>query len=222
MNTLLFSNIKIGDRIEITAKDRVYISQVENILDEAHLLIHVPISYGQLIKLPIDFTYKFLFFTDNGMIRFESNILEYTKQDGFYLMRVKLILPGEKMQRRNFFRFACLLPFKFSVIGHTGDAAPDNAMFDGIIKDIGGGGIRFVCNDPIEENTKIKCLIMLNEDYFIIIGKVLHKQYFPKSVYKYQCRAIFTGILPSEQERIVQFIFAEQRKSLHLIENREY
>ena len=218
---MLFGSIKIGDRIEIrSVRDlgKAYISQVEEIIDHEHLLVHVPISYGKLVKLSEGATHRFLFFTDEGMIRFDASVIDYTKAKDFHLMRIKILTEGEKMQRRNFFRFACLLDFKYAII--SDDAiygGTESPMYNGIIKDIGGGGVRFVCNDPAEEGSRIKCLILLNDDYFIVIGKVLQKQYFPKATYKYQLRAIFTGILPIEQERIVQFIFSEQRKVIHRI-----
>lgn len=216
---MLSENIKVGDRLEIVlkrdeARGKPYVSQVENILDKDHLMVLVPISYGQIVRIPVGDMYSCLFITDKGMIRFDTAIQEIIKEDGFNLMKIKLLSEGEKMQRREFFRFTCLLPLKYTVINDAGGQETPQAMHEGIIKDVGGGGIRFVSNEHIEEGAKIKCLILLNEDYFIIIGMVLHRQSFPKSVYKYQYRAAFIDILPNEQERIVQFIFSEQRKNL--------
>ncbi len=216
---MLSNLIKIGDRLEISFKKdnnrgKTFVSQVEKFIDEEHLILHVPISYGQVIKLPIGEHYFFLFFTEKGMIRFDAAVLELFKEDGFHLMKIKLTTPGEKMQRREFFRFTCLLPLKFSAISENPSDTTDSGMQEGIIKDVGGGGIRFVANELLEEGQKIKCLILLNEDYYIIIAKVLHRQHFPKAIYKFQYRAVFIGILPDEQERIVQFIFTEQRKNL--------
>ncbi|MDR2940228.1 MAG: PilZ domain-containing protein, partial [Clostridiales bacterium] len=96
-----------------------------------------------------------------------------------------------------------------------GTADNNNVItFEGIIKDIGGGGLRFVSNEVLEEGEKIKAAIVLNTEVIIVNGKILHKQFFPKSNYKYQYRVEFIGILKTEQEVIVQFIFEQQRKIL--------
>ncbi len=216
---MLLEHLKIGDRVEMTLlKDKsinkVFISQVEEIIDESHLILHTPITYGKLVKLPTDLGYSCLFLTGKCMLRYDTMILEYFKKDGFHLMRVQLTSDGEKIQRRDFFRFECLLPIKFALINDDveEEVAPD--MHEGIIKDVGGGGLRFVTNVEMPESGEIKCLIMLNSEYLLMVAKILSRQYFPKSSYKYQYRCIFIGVLPSEQEKIVRYIFNEQRKNL--------
>lgn len=218
---MLFSNIKIGDRLEITLlqdrkSGRSYVSQVEDVIGGDEIVIHVPISYGQLVKLSMREWYSMLFFTEKGMIRFDAEITGYSKENEFHFMRVKLLSKGERIQRRDFFRFNCLLPLKFSIIeeSESEDEAENTDINDAIIKDIGGGGLRFVTNESIGDKGKIKCVMMLGDDCFVISGKVLHKQYFPKSNYKYQYRVQFVNILELEQERIIQYIFNEQRKMM--------
>ncbi len=216
---MLTDKINIGDRIEITVKRekalaKCYISQVVNILDGEHVVVHAPISYGKIIKLSNKEDYSFLFITDKTMTRFDSRILGYFKENNFILMKIKLTSKGERIQRREYFRFACLLPLKFSVISDDISIVDSKQMFEAVIKDVSGGGIRFVSNHNVKKDTKIKCLLLFNSDYLITIAKVLNVQEFPKSVYKYEYRASFIGILPEEQDRIVQFIFEEQRKDL--------
>lgn len=215
----MFNNIKIGDRLEISLlKDRkigkVHVSQVEEILSNNNLLIHMPISYGQLVKLSTKERYGMLFFTDRGMINFEAEITGFKKEAEFSYMVVHIISEGERMQRREFFRFSSLLPLKFVVIDENPkkDVPQEETLLDGIVKDLGGGGIRFVTNESLDEKVMVKCVLMLNDNCLITVGKVLHKQCFPKANYKYQYRIEFAGISPSEQEQIIQYIFNEQRK----------
>ncbi len=222
---MLIDNIKIGDRLEITLKKdndigKVYVSQVADIKDDMQLVVAMPISYGKLVKLPIGPGYVFLFFTEKGMMRFEVSILRYFKEGNFNLMLVKIESGGEKMQRRNFFRFQALLPMKFSVVNE--DVLEDEGesdvtqMYDGITKDIGGGGLRFVTNAEIDGNAKINVIVMLGNEYFFAIAKILYTLRFPNAAYKFQYRCMFVSILPEEQERIIQFIFDEQRKRAKL------
>jgi c-di-GMP-binding flagellar brake protein YcgR len=148
------------------------------------------------------------------MLIFDSTIMGYVTEDGNNYMTLMVKTTGEKVQRREFFRFMCLLPIKFSVAQEAGAPAENNPLYEGVIKDIGGGGVRFVSNGVVPEGATIKCVVLLNGEYLIAVAKILYKQVFPKSIYKYQYRGMFIGLLPSEQERIIQFIFNEQRKNL--------
>lgn len=219
---MLEDNIKMGDRIEIYQKDRkasskFYVSKVEQVLDKDKLVVHVPISYGNLIKLPPDTIYSFLFFTDKGMLRLDAVIKEYFVEDGFYMMNVQMQTAAQKFQRREFFRFECSLHINIGVVDDSYDIATDTprpAMFDCVAKDISAGGVRFATNTDMDVNAKVKCVMPLGGDTFLTLGKVLQKQEFKQSEYKYQYRVMFLDLTTMEKEKIVKYIFVEQRKAL--------
>ena len=220
---MLIDNIKIGDRVEIQQnrqgeRPKTHVSQVENKLDDNKVIIHVPISYGQLVELTNGVEYRFMFFTDKGLVRFEGMVEKHMEEEGFAVMLIKLAGEGERIQRRDFFRFSCILPLKFSMLDNvTMSEVDENEVYQGIIKDIGGGGVCFLTNESIEENSAIKLVIKLENDILIAIGEVIQKHYFPKSNYRYQYRVGFIGIHPTEQEKIVQFIFNEQKRMLQKV-----
>jgi c-di-GMP-binding flagellar brake protein YcgR len=215
----LIENIKIGDRVEIRLKrdfehSKPHISQVENRLGKDRVVMHMPISYGKLVELSKDSSYRLLFFTEKGLLRFDGIIEDYMNEDGFALMIVHLVSEGEKIQRRDFFRFSCVLPVKFSMVDDEAMTDETATVCQGIVKDIGGGGICFLTNESMDEGKFIKCVIKLDSEVLVVIGEVLQKHFFPKSNYRYQYRIGFVGILPAEQEKIVQFIFNEQKRLL--------
>lgn len=220
---MLSESIKIGDRVEIQQarendRPKKYLSQVENILAPDNMVLHVPISYGQLVELSKDNDYRFVFFTEKGIYRFSGTIEGSKEENGFALMVVKIFGEGEKQQRRDFFRLDCILPMKFSKMEKESMDAPENAeIYQGIVKDVSGGGLCFLSNDNLEEEDIVKLIIKLDDDILVAIGEVLHKHYFPKSNYKYQYRIGFIGIRPGEQEKIVQFIFDRQKRELRKI-----
>jgi len=210
---MLIDQIQTGDRLEITRKKdrnlgRQYVSQVENVRKDKTVVAHVPISYGQLVPLNPNDVYSLVFLSEKGMLRFDGAVVETFDRDGFSLMRLRLLTGGERVQQREFFRFTCLLPLKFVPV----DEGNGLSVFEGIIKDIGGGGIRFVGNVEIAVGSKIKCYITLHDEQVICLGTILMQEHFPKSNYKYQYRLQFVGILKTEQEQIIQYIFNEQRK----------
>jgi len=213
----MFDTIKIGDRLEITlyqnkTRSKSYVSQVEDIYTNNELLIHTPVSYGQLVKLSTTELYSMLFFTDRGMTDFKAEIIGHKKIKDFNYMIVRITSEGERVQRREFFRYTCLLPLKFAVVDEAEGAKQAGPMLDGIIKDLGGGGVRFVTNESLDESNQIRCVIMLGDQCVVTAGKILHKQFFPKSNYQYQYRLEFSNTTAAEKEEIVQFIFREQRK----------
>ena len=220
---MLIDSINIGDRVEIQQnregeRPKTHVSQVENKLNDNKIVIHVPISYGQLIEMAQGVEYKFMFFTDKGLIRFTGVVEKQMEEEGFALLVIKLIGEGERIQRRDFFRFSCILPLKFSLLDNlTMTEVDEDEVFQGIIKDIGGGGVCFLTNESIDENSTIKLVIKLEDSILVAIGEVIQKHYFPKSNYRYQYRVGFIGIHPAEQEKIVQFIFNEQKRMLQKV-----
>ncbi|GHU55544.1 hypothetical protein AGMMS49975_17500 [Clostridia bacterium] len=233
---LLLDSVKVGDRLEIKISReedfaKAHASQVEDILPKDEIVLSAPISYGQIVKLSKEEDYDLTFFTSGGMIQFPAKFLLFTKEENFYFARFKITGDGKRAQRREFFRFNCLIDFKFAEIPEVEypiwenitdekravmfEALEDSmTKYDGLIKDIGAGGVRFVSNDNVDEGALVNAIIPLRDQQFVAVGRLLRKQYFPKSVYRYQYRIQFTGMSSREQEKIVQFIFTEQRKSL--------
>ncbi len=211
-------SIKPGDKLEISSQlvdsqARTYVSQVEHVMDPYTFTAYAPLAYGKPVKLPTDQTYSFMFVRDKYMDKYSALITHYFKEDGFNMMGVKLTSEGERLQRREFFRFYCLLPMKFcKLVNPLDEFGVQPEMSEGIIKDISGGGIKCVSNLELSANDRIKGIIVINKDYVIIMGRIVEVMHFPKSNYKYQYRVEFIGLLPEDQEKIVQYIFKEQIK----------
>ncbi len=209
-------SIKTGDRIEITMKnendEKVYVSQVEQIVDKNNMVIQAPIYYGRIVTLDKTKLYSILVISEKGMFRYDVEVMDYVKKDGLVFTNILLLSEGEKMQRREYWRLNCLLPLKFTKV--ESDYSSDGQMTDGITKDISAGGIRFITNGILNVGDTIKCVILLNTEYFLTVGRIIDKRTFPKSNFKYQYRVRFFGMQKTEQEKIFQFIFNEQRKLL--------
>jgi c-di-GMP-binding flagellar brake protein YcgR len=218
---MIKGNIKMGDRVEIMPRDnkpgKSYASKVEQVVDDNTVELHVPISYGYLVKLPLDTPYAFLFYLDNGMMRAEAEIESYFTEDGFQMMRVRLITETKKYQRREYFRFECSIGLQFGVLPDHYDIArdiPKPEMFSAIARDISAGGACIVSNHDVEVKSRVKCIIPLGGDDFITFGKILHCHTMRNMPYRYEYRVLFVDLTASEKERIVKYIFTEQRKAL--------
>lgn len=219
----MFNSVKVDDKLEISElydnnSAHSYLSKVEAKLPDKQVVVYMPIQKGQIVKLPPTKTYILKFFSGDGtMICFKSSIIKYIRKDGFNFIIFQITSNGERVQRREFFRHSCLMPFKFlktSEIFLDEDLGMNMVIrYDGIIKDIGGGGIRFVSNEDIEDEV-IRCEIMLDESKLVADGNVISKTPLDRrhAAYKYQYRVQFTSLPVMDQEKIVQFIFNEQRR----------
>ncbi len=209
-------NIKTGNRVEIflnseSGKDIKYTSLVEKNYKDKRLLLYIPMMYGKIIKLPIDKEYLFTFFTEAGILKYNASIKEYVYMDDFNFMIIEVNSEIEKVQRREYFRFDCVLPLKFIRISDSVYYEKEDYFFEGTVKDLGEGGIRFISNENIEIGEKIKFFITLNYECAIVNGNILHKQEYPKSNFKYQYRTQFFDINEEEKNKILKYIFFEQR-----------
>lgn len=221
--------IHIGDRVEITNNDvdEKYTSQIENIVNNDEIIVHMPIYFGKLVKLEINKNYKLLFFTDKGIIIFETKVLQHVNEEGFNLTAFKLIDRGKRIQRREFFRFTCYIKANFITNRQEENKEEDKqdkqdeedkiVAFNGIIKDIGAGGIRFLTNQRLEENISIKASFSLNDKVLTTAGRIICRQYTPDTDFEYQYRVEFIDLAESNQEKIIRYIFSEERKQLQRI-----
>ncbi|MBZ4669253.1 MAG: uncharacterized protein JG775_2406 [Defluviitaleaceae bacterium] len=116
-----------------------------------------------------------------------------------------MVTPFEKFQRREFFRFECVIPFQFQV----GDL-----WESGIIKDISGGGIRFITNSQLNTKENLVMRIPLEAEEILLSGKILIKEDSNTELYKYQYRVMFDDIKKNDQDAIIQYIFMQQRKQV--------
>jgi len=219
-------NIKIGDRIEIKLKKedgkqrivKIFVSVVEDVYENNRVLIHMPVSHNKIIKLGIDKIYSMRFFTQKGIYKYNVKVLKHIDKNRFNFTLIEIVNDGTKIERRKYFRFNCTMPFKFGKLSDDETIISyekidkDIILCKGIIRDISEGGIRFISDRRLESGDIIKCLIMLNDSYFITLGKILIRQNLSSSNYKYQYRLIFIDIREEEKELVVGYIFEEQRR----------
>ena len=224
LNQMTFDLIKVGDKIEIkNAKSpgEVYPSRVVDIVDkrERVLSIYTPTAAGESLPMKENQNYLLVVFTSHRLIRFHCTFEGYIKEESNFFVAIKLNDEGEKLQRRDFFRFTCMLAMKFTVMDFGDNEIAElmhNAGYaeyhDAIVRDIGGGGIRFITNADLNLEHPIQCTIMLGSSTMVVKGRLLEKQFMPKSNMKFQYRVLFWEIPQHTQEDIVNYIFTEQRR----------
>ncbi len=233
---LISKYIAPGSKIELEAIDRVlqedgsykrkkFESKVVDIIDDDRIEILMPMEHTKLILLPVNGEYDIHFFTTKGLFQCLTRVVNRYKNGNLYLLEIELISNLQKYQRREYYRYSCLMPLNYrllttsesnavDVTGHTGldDELP---LIEANIVDISGGGMRFISSEDKGEDEYVVLKYSLeNSRQFVHIAKVLGVKKLegnPKDV-KYEFRCQFVNILNGEREQIIRFIFEEERK----------
>jgi len=200
----------LGDRIEIqsgTKEDVIYISRVEEVFDD-FIRISVPIYATKLVLLRLEEKYKAYFHTQNGCFEAQITVKNRGKEGSLYYIDVT-VGEGKKIQRRDFYRLECILQMRFVI--DNGEEESEE-VFSGIVKDISGGGIKFVSNTGISPGSTLKAFIEIKDEYLDIVLNVLHAAACENGSYKYEYGAKYKVISAANREKIIKYIFDEQRK----------
>lgn len=237
--------VKIGDKIDIRILQQVeqgkktgerppaYHSKVQNILKDGSMEVEVPTAGGKSISLPAGIRLEFVFYTRNGLYRCVTHIKERYIRDNLYLLRIEPKTPLEKFQRREYYRFECVMDMLYMPITEEEVAIkkieevkehhrlkyPEDLPKEAIAVDLSGGGIRFVGYEPGERGDYLLLTIRLeNEsmDYLLeVVGRVLTCQRVEARAKekKYEYRVQFLMKDQREREMIIKYIFEQERRS---------
>lgn len=201
-------------------KPKIYISQINQVLEEDKIEIMMPIEQGKLILLPLNSMYKIVVFTAHGLFQSDVRVTERYKSGNIYLQAMELVTPIKKYQRREYYRHSCSLPIMTRHLedGERGKLVWDQDMpgMSGIAIDIGGGGIRFLTEEIYEVGEEIITCMSLETSTGLkeiqALGKVLSTKEVTKGNEKKEVRVQFEIISNTAREEIIQFIFEDERK----------
>lgn len=225
-----------GQKIELQTVERAilgkasdkksYTSKVYDIIDDEQLEILMPMDKTKLILLPIDGEYDVCFYTKNGLYQCYVRIIDRYKSNNVYLLLCQLTTNLRKHQRREYYRFSCILDMKNrELVEEEIDAIEKNQLYfqaglplkQSVIVDISGGGIRFVAKDyQYEIGTEIyltyNLIINGHEKSYEITGKVLAVREMDNRPGSFEHRVQYINIDKTDREEIIRYIFEEERK----------
>jgi Predicted glycosyltransferase len=209
--------IKPGDKLDIAWESGLWepcISNVGDVLDENLFLINTPISRGNIIKLPVNRNFTFLFYTQDGLFQAEGTVLGYCVQNKVSLMkvRVKHLLPVE---RRGLYRLKLVMEFTYSLLKEMEECSPDKIVpeYKGITEDLSGSGLRFLSGEILNVNERVLCRLNFLEEAMILEGEVLFSEKLEtREINAYRIK--FLNLSSDKQEKLVRFIFSKERESI--------
>lgn len=239
-NGLLLSKyIALGSKVELEVIDRVlqddgsylkkkYESKVVDIITDDRLVVNMPVEQGNTVLLPVGSEYDIHIFTPEGLFQCIVRVVNRYKDGEKYLLEIEIISNLVKYQRREYYRYSCMLPIKFRLLTQDEKAEFKETkkvtlielpMSDGEIVNISGGGMRFLTKDICEPND------LIITDYSIIdgkefshIAKILAVKPLdnPSKDADFEVRAQFVNIENDERVMIIKYIFEEERKKRKL------
>lgn len=235
---MLTDIISVGNKIEIKSnaeKSKTYLSQIEDISDKKYIRISAPIHEGKIVPLTVGATYELVILVKESCYWCKAIITNRNKEDTLHYMELEIITDLKKFQRRNFFRFKCVLDMKYIVfekfdqlnelnqsianlqfnsIMEYCEKNGDFKINDGLIKDISGGGIRFVSNGVLQKGNGIKSAIILNNFVVNIDCEIVQVNHINNDLYKYEYQSKYINISDDNREKVIKYIFDAQRKLL--------
>ncbi len=232
---LLSKFISPGARVELEAVERVlqddgsqkkvYESKVVDVLGEDRLEIFMPIEQTKLVLLPVNAEYNIHFITGRGLFQCKAKVSNRYKNGALYLLELKLLSPLQKYQRREFYRYPCMLDMQVRELSEAEQKGIEqDGIFDAeelpgdkaVIVDLSGGGLRFTSMTPFAPKSIVVCEFVLQRENsrkrHYIAGELLSCKRLENNPGQYEERVRFVHIPPREREEIIRFIFEEERK----------
>lgn len=229
--------ISSGDKAELKTMVKVplsdgthgiktYSTSVYNVPESGGLELLMPTEQGKLLLLPVGGEYDICFYTRSGLYRASVIVADRQKYNSLYTLRVELTSSLCKYQRREYYRFNCLVEAQVRKMTPQEVGAfqrgstyfiTEESMAKSVIVDISGGGARFVAKEKYPEG----CLLLLDfslsildeEKPFLLAAKVIYSSRAENRIDEYENRVKFEYINKTTREEIIRYIFDEDRKN---------
>lgn len=226
-----------GNKIELTrtaatenidnvkGDNRIFVSQILDIIDEEKMKIGMPIEQGKVIPMPVNARLDVCFYTSNGLYQGRVMVIDRYKEGQIFVLVVELISNLQKYQRRQYFRLGCIIDIKYRKITQSEleEYASNSDMvieaddfYDGTALDISGGGIRFVSSEKLQKDQEIFMVLEITyEDKsksYGLLGNVVMSYETKNRAGLYEHRIEFINMQGGVRESLIKYIFEEERR----------
>lgn len=222
------SNSDVENSIE---EDRsIYISSVFGVTKKKEIIFHIPTRKGHTVTIPMNVPFVAIFNTKKGMFQLSGEITKRGRLDNF---PVYVFVPNSelsKVQRRDYFRFQCLIPIKVLPIPKDVAILPNMALVEddleryggtygdpvsGNIVDLSGGGAKFSSKTDISTDRYMYVSFKLKtrtiDETINVIARRVNTEYIDDpGIYEHRIEFLFKE--PEDRETIIKYIFDEDRR----------
>lgn len=211
---------------------KLYRSKVLDIMENGNIVISMPSEAGKLILLPLGVRLEFMFYSMGSLYRATGQVLERYKKENMYMLEVELKTRLEKFQRREYYRYSCILDMTYYLITEeeakmeAAEAVYVRIQDDGFeerecsgrIVDLSGGGTRFSTDKELKPGQNILLWLHLKNEHldkrYYIIGNVISCIRLENMAEKrFEIRVKFVLKDDKIREEIIRYIFEEERRT---------
>ena len=233
--------LRPGNKVEIKAVQKierqgstgevahVYTSRIQEIHENGDIDISMPIEEGKYVLLHLGVRFEFVFYAEKNLYRAIGQVKERFKSNNIYMLKVELKTQLAKFQRREYYRFPCVMDMKYYRIAENESkerdtekllehiqGVPDEEEKRATIVDIIGGGARFVSEEKFEANQFVLMELELISDkmdkQYHIKGRIVGWKKLEYREPRYETRIEFIMEDNKVREDIIRYIFEEERK----------
>lgn len=218
-----FNELSLGLKLELQLVgndgrriDKPFVSEFEWAVGDNVLVIAAPIVEGRLYPVQVGTRVAVSFIKDNNLYEFEAVVLDRESKNNLALLKIQTSGQIEKIQRREFFRFDCCIPVNYKEIDLAKEKFDANRKFvETVTRDLSGGGLCMRLKEPVEVGKLLECELFI-ADKVSFIGKIIRLTKYDNTqgIYKYEIGVIFEKIDKIVREKVISYIFQEQRKLL--------
>ncbi len=206
--------IKLYNNIEIVTIPLK--SNLTRVVDNSIFIISTVKYYESIDEMEIRSDIEILFVYGDNAFKFKAKVLakEVNSNDDTFLRLIKTS-PFEKTQRRDYYRYECVLDTKYRVIDKY-ENQNDVLYKDAIVLNLSGGGLCMSINSSIEIEQSVECILRLYKE-IRVSGKVVwlsEKQKINNCKEIFYVGILFLTIKSSVRNDIIKYIYKEQRKLL--------
>lgn len=231
-----FEILKIGDKVEIEDVEKgmnasseagkfSYVSQIYQIVDGEHLRILMPFQGEKLVLLETNLRYHLCVYNSNGLFKCVAQVTDRFKSENYYIAEVVIKSGLRRVQRREYYRLEKLLEIEYRQLSEieesyrSAEEVREHEMLgiryqSALAVDLSGGGARMVMNESFEIDTylMIKMKIGVQSNDICLVANVLMCSPMKTDQTKYEVRVKFVKIREYEREKLIKYIFEEERK----------
>lgn len=195
-----------GQKLKLNiGKSKVtYSSQIQDIAKDGTLLIDTPIYNGHIVPVRIGSIIQIIYFTKEGLYTFYAKVLNRFSGK-LFLLQVEAISQVEKLQRRQYFRLERIIPFTFTIQND-----PEDKIYEGVIEDISGGGLRSRIRNKLSIGDILNCKFKLDTEINVLSKVIRFEELEGK---EYEIGLCYMDVDNKTREKIISYIFQEQRKN---------
>lgn len=243
------NKLSIGIKVDVVRQDKmkngdeapVLSSKVVDILDEKQIVIAMPMDRTVSIPLRINERIECFFYTGKGMFSAYAKVEDRYKEGNLPLIKLTIVSDFEKLQRREYYRVECYIPFKFVVLeevevnklltfngtdratlrdyqNHLEDMEEEIRVWqNGVILDLSGGGSRFITETDIKKGDAILLSMRLQNDDveqdIVVVSRIINVEEKVEVEGKKEIRARFYKLQDTLRDFIVKYVFNKERKA---------